>query len=110
MERSAKRKEVCGGVFVVVVVVCVATVQGQADGIKFAEAWECLTCFYSQGRVSWHATSLVSITSRESQLPYILSANKVGRVPRYCVTKRDSVHAGPLSRLWEYCLSAGEGA
>ena len=32
----------------------------------------------------------------KSQLPYILNADKAGRVPRFCITKCDSVHAGPL--------------
>ena len=53
---------------------------------------------------------------RKSQLPYILNVQKAGEVPRYCITKHDSVHVGPfkamgflligpVSRLWECCLS-----
>ena len=43
-----------------------------------------------------HAHRKPLVAGRESQLPHILSADKAGRVPRFCITKCDSVHAGPL--------------
>ena len=72
------------------------------DGRKFSEPWECLTCFYSRVGKPMHATSCMSC-HRKFQLPYILNAHKASRMPRYYITKHDSAHAGPFSRLWEYC-------
>ena len=90
---------------------CVATVQGwtgshgtQARRRKIAEQLGSPTYLYSRVGQSTHAASHCH-TGRESQLPYILNAHKAGRVPRYCITELHSVHVGPFSRLWEYCLS-----
>ena len=41
----------------------------------------------------------------KSQLHYILNEHKTGGVPRYYITKCDSVSEGSFSSLWEYCLS-----
>ena len=82
--------------------VCVVAFQGQAgslgiwaDGTKCTEPWKCLTCPYS-GWSDPHTPQAVCHTSRESQLHYILHVHKAGRVPRYCITKHDSVHVGPF--------------
>ena len=46
------------------------------------------------GGRSMHTASHVS--HRVSQLPEILNAHADGKVPIYYITKRDSVHVGPL--------------
>ena len=49
---------------------------------------------FEGGRATLAQTACHTVWS--PQVPYVLNAQKAGRVPKYCITECDSAHVGPL--------------